>query len=120
MSDAVLVYICSRPIVRIVVVRQRAIPVIGSGIVIVGDIGCDGSSGDIGSGDVGSGGSSGDVGSGAGVCSSSGAGSGGSSGGIGSDGSSSHLCVQRGQDACPTCLLVLCGVPENSAPHCMT
>ena len=86
MSDAVLVYICSRPAVRTVVARQRATPVIGSGVVIgssgvavssyvagvgdvssgdigSGDVDSDGSSGDIGSGDVSSDGSSGDVGS---------------------------------------------------------
>ena len=90
MSDAVLVYICSRPIVRTVVARQRAIPLIGSGVVIgssgvsvssyvagIGDVrsssfssgvdssGVFGSSGDIGSGDIGGGDiGSGDIGSG--------------------------------------------------------
>ena len=155
MSDAVLVNICSRPIVRTVVARQRAIPVIGSGVVIgssgvsvssyvagIGDVrsssfssgvdssGVLGSSGDIGSSDVGSGGDigSGDVGSGGDIgCGDIGGGDigsgdigGGDIGGgdIGSGGSSSlsFTCVDNGVKM----LLVLCGVPETSAPQCMT
>ena len=144
MSDAVLVYICSRPIVRTVVARQRAIPVIGSGVVIgssgvsvssyvagIGNVrsssfsssvdssGVLGSSGDIGSSDVGSGGDIGSGDIGGGDIGSGDIGGGDIGGGdIGSGGSSSlsFTCVDNGVKM----LLVLCGVPETSAPQCMT